>query len=99
MKLQHHQGILKVKPEHMTEFRNMLIECEKLVFEKQGEGGPINWSCTEDLEQAQFDNFALFPDDAAVAFHQSNIKSYIEGSIHMLAGPPETIIREVFAKA
>ena len=99
MKLQHHQGVLKVKPEHMADFRNMLIKCEKLVLEKQSEGGPINWSCTEDQERAQFDIFALFPDDAAVGFHQSNIKIYIEGSMHMLAAPPETIIRAVVAKA
>ncbi|MGR3290999.1 MAG: putative quinol monooxygenase [Paracoccaceae bacterium] len=99
MKLQHHQTILKVKPEHMADFKSMLIQCEKQVLEKQAEGGPVNWSCTEDPEQAHFVIFALFPDDAAVAFHQSNIKSYVEGSMHMLAGPPETIIRGVFAKA
>jgi quinol monooxygenase YgiN len=98
MKLPHHQGVLKVTPEHMAEFRDMLIKCEKLVLEKQSEGRPINWSCTEDREQGQFDIFALFPDNAALDFHQKNIKSYIEGTIHMLAAPPETIIREVFAK-
>jgi hypothetical protein len=68
MQLQHHYGVLTVKPEFVAEVQEMMMRCEDQIQRMQDTGGPLNWCCS------------------------------LDETIEMLAAPPETVIREVFAK-
>ena len=94
---QQHSVTLTPRPEHIAATRDLLEQCAARVVARRDEGGPLAWSAAFDSARGCFQVEALFADDAAVAFHQANIKDLVAQFGTMMAARPETVIREVFA--
>jgi hypothetical protein len=70
---QHHEATLTPKPESVEATRELLLQCARQVEARQGESWPTTWCASYDEGRKVFVVEALFPDAAAVAFHQANI--------------------------
>lgn len=99
MTRQHHHVTLTPQPDKIAEARELLVQCEQRVSARRDENGPRSWFASFDPEKKQFYVEALFDDDAAVAFHQENIKHIVGAFSALMAARPETIIRPVFVAA
>lgn len=94
---QHHHAILTPQPDKIDQTRALLEECAERVRARKHEGGPLSWCASYDEEKRVFCVEALFPDQAAVAFHQANIQDIVARFGPMMAARPETVIRAVFS--
>ncbi|MCA9676391.1 MAG: hypothetical protein H6722_29840 [Sandaracinus sp.] len=94
---QHHHVTLVPQPDQIEAARALLVQCAERVSAKRKEGGPLSWCASYDETKRTFYVDALFADEAAVAFHQANIRDLLAGFGAIMAARPETVIRPVFS--
>ena len=97
--LQHHHVTLKPKAEQVEETRQLLIACARQVTLRKSQNGPSSWCASFDEARNVFYVDALFPDEAAVKFHQENIGPIVKSFAALMVAPPATVIRPVFCAA
>ena len=99
MTKQHHHVTLTQQPDKIDDARELIMQCEERVSARRRENGPQSWFASFDPDRKQFHIEALFDNDAAVAFHQNNIKDIVDAFGTMMAARPETVIRHVICAA
>ena len=93
----HSRGVFKIKPNKFDEFKNLVIESQKLIEAKRSENGPMTWDASFDKENNVIYIDCTFENLEAELFHENNIKEIIENAIPLLDGPPESITSDVFS--
>ena len=91
------RGIFKVKPEKLEEFKALIEDSLVQIEAKRSENGPMSWNASYDKEKNLIYIDSFYENEAALEFHQNNIKQIVQDGISMLAGPPESIDSEVFS--
>lgn len=99
MTRQHHHVTLTPQPDKIDKARELVMRCEERVSARREENGPRSWFASYDPERKQFYIEALFDNDAAVAFHQDNIKDIVGAFGALMAARPETVIHQVICTA
>ena len=96
---EHQHVTITPQPDKVAETRDLLDQVAELVKSKKAEGGPISWSASISEDGKQFFVDALFEDQKAIEFRQTNIAELFMKFFDLVAAPPQTIIGEVTATA
>ena len=97
VKALHNRGTFKVKPEKFDEFKDLVIESQKLIEAKRSLNGPMNWDASFHRESNLIYIDGVFENQKAVVFHQNNIKEIVVSAMPLLTEPPKSVTSEVFS--
>lgn len=95
---QHHEVTFTPMPAQVEAVRELLVRCAAQVTRQPGVG-PSSWCASFDEARQVFLVEAYFPSQSAALNHMVNLQGLLKEFAPLLAAPPQTVIRHVFASA